>query len=132
MDKAFSVVEEKTTGLRRRWIAWPRDERRDDHYEAHAPLLHISHYLPPVMAEAASCVELKASFFRSLLLRGLGISFDAAWRTARWWSSHGSQWDTRPAQKFSTLLLLRQLRGDDGGSPPPGCTSIGAYRRMDR
>ncbi|RNF03466.1 putative rab1 small GTP-binding protein, partial [Trypanosoma cruzi] len=60
--KPFSVVEEKTTGSRRRWIAWPRDENRDDPYEAHAPLLHISHYLPPVMAEAASCVELKASF----------------------------------------------------------------------
>ncbi|RNC55875.1 target of rapamycin (TOR) kinase 1 [Trypanosoma cruzi] len=82
----FSVVEEKTTGSRRGWIAWPRDEKRDDPYEAHVPLLHISHYLSPVMTEAASCVELKASFFRSLLLRGLGISFDVAWRTARWWS----------------------------------------------
>ncbi|PWV12131.1 hypothetical protein C3747_53g1 [Trypanosoma cruzi] len=30
---------------------------------------------------------------------------------ARWWSWHGSQWDTRPAQKFSRSLLLRQLRG---------------------
>ncbi|KAF8293929.1 hypothetical protein TcYC6_0107830 [Trypanosoma cruzi] len=82
----FSVVDEKTTGLRRRWIAWPRDKKIDDPYEAHVPLLHISRYLLPVMAEAASCVELKASFFRSLLLRGLGISFGAAWRTARWWS----------------------------------------------
>ncbi|ESS61627.1 target of rapamycin (TOR) kinase 1 [Trypanosoma cruzi Dm28c] len=107
----FSVVEEKTTGLRRRWIAWPRGTNRDDHYEANGPLLRISHYLPPVMAEAASCLDVKASFFRSLLLRGLGISFDAAWRTARWWGSHGSQWDTRPAQKFSRLLLPRQSRG---------------------
>ncbi|RNF21746.1 putative target of rapamycin (TOR) kinase 1, partial [Trypanosoma cruzi] len=54
----FSVVEEKTTGLRRRWLAWPRDKNRDDPYEANAPFLHISHYLPPVMAEAASCVDL--------------------------------------------------------------------------
>ncbi|KAF8302090.1 hypothetical protein TcBrA4_0050800 [Trypanosoma cruzi] len=65
----FSVVEEKTTGLRRRWIAWPRDKNRDDPYEANAPLLHISHYLPPVMAEAASCVDLKASFFQVSLPR---------------------------------------------------------------
>ncbi|KAF8278938.1 putative target of rapamycin (TOR) kinase 1 [Trypanosoma cruzi] len=65
----FSVVEEKTTGLRRRWIAWPRDKNRYDPYEANAPLLHISHYLPPVMAEAASCVDVKASFFRVSLLR---------------------------------------------------------------
>ncbi|RNE95465.1 rab1 small GTP-binding protein [Trypanosoma cruzi] len=65
----FSVVEEKTTGLRRRWIAWPRDKNRDNPYEANAPLLHISHYLPPVMAEAASCLDLKASFFQVPLPR---------------------------------------------------------------
>ncbi|RNC33215.1 target of rapamycin (TOR) kinase 1, partial [Trypanosoma cruzi] len=45
----FSVVEEKTTGLRRRRTAWPRDKNRDDPYEANGPPLHISHYLPPVM-----------------------------------------------------------------------------------
>ncbi|KAF8295399.1 rab1 small GTP-binding protein [Trypanosoma cruzi] len=61
----FSVVEEKTTGLRR-WIAWPRDKNRDDPYEANAPLLHISHYLPPVMAEAVSCLDVKSSFIVSL------------------------------------------------------------------
>ncbi|RNC39458.1 rab1 small GTP-binding protein, partial [Trypanosoma cruzi] len=65
----FSVVEEKTTGLRRRWITWPRDKNRDDPYEANVPLLHISHYLPPAMAEAASCLDLKASFFRVSLPR---------------------------------------------------------------
>ncbi|PWV05153.1 putative target of rapamycin (TOR) kinase 1 [Trypanosoma cruzi] len=62
----FSVVEEKTTGLRRRWITWPRDKNRDDPYEANAPLLHISHYLSPVMAEAASCLDVKSSFIISL------------------------------------------------------------------
>ncbi|ESS60927.1 hypothetical protein TCDM_11519 [Trypanosoma cruzi Dm28c] len=62
----FSVVEEKTTGLRRRWIAWPRDKNRDDPYEANAPLLHISHYLPPVMVEAVSCLDVKSSFIVSL------------------------------------------------------------------
>ncbi|PWV21409.1 hypothetical protein C3747_2g73 [Trypanosoma cruzi] len=65
----FSVVEEKTTGLRRRWIAWPRDKNRDDPYEANVPLLHISHYLPPVMAEAAFCLDLKAFFFQVSLPR---------------------------------------------------------------
>ncbi|ESS60410.1 hypothetical protein TCDM_12064 [Trypanosoma cruzi Dm28c] len=65
----FSVVEEKTAGLRRRWIAWPRDKNRDDPYEANAPLLNISHYLPPVMAEAASCLDVKASFFQVPLPR---------------------------------------------------------------
>ncbi|RNC57920.1 putative rab1 small GTP-binding protein [Trypanosoma cruzi] len=59
----FSVVAEKTTGLRRRWIAWPRDKNREDPCEAHAPLLHIAHYLLPVIAEAASCLDLKACFF---------------------------------------------------------------------
>ncbi|ESS55381.1 hypothetical protein TCDM_13152 [Trypanosoma cruzi Dm28c] len=62
----FSVVEEKTAGLRRRWIAWPRDKNRDDPYEANAPLLHTSHYLPHVMAEAASCLDVKSSFIVSL------------------------------------------------------------------
>ncbi|RNC38371.1 putative target of rapamycin (TOR) kinase 1 [Trypanosoma cruzi] len=57
----FSVVEEKKAGLRR-WIAWPRDKNRDDPYEANVPLLHISHFLPPVMAEAASCLDAEASF----------------------------------------------------------------------
>ncbi|PWU85100.1 hypothetical protein C4B63_183g19 [Trypanosoma cruzi] len=65
----FSVVEEKTTGLRRRWIAWPRDKNRDDPSEANGPLSHIFHYLPPVMAEAASCLDVKASFFQVSLPR---------------------------------------------------------------
>ncbi|KAF5217171.1 hypothetical protein ECC02_009977 [Trypanosoma cruzi] len=67
---SFLVVDGKTTGLQRRWIAWPRNKNRDDPYEAHVPLLHISHYLPPVMAEAASCLDLKASFFHFSLPRG--------------------------------------------------------------
>ncbi|EKF98039.1 hypothetical protein TCSYLVIO_011073, partial [Trypanosoma cruzi] len=65
----FSVVEEKTTGSLRLWIAWPRDKNRDVPYEANVPLLHISHYLPPVMAEAASCLDLRHTFFRVSLPR---------------------------------------------------------------
>ncbi|RNE98489.1 target of rapamycin (TOR) kinase 1 [Trypanosoma cruzi] len=63
---SFSVVEEKTTGLRRRWIAWPRDKNRDDPCEANGHLSHIFHYLPPVLAEAVSCLDLKSSFIVSL------------------------------------------------------------------
>ncbi|PWV07869.1 putative target of rapamycin (TOR) kinase 1 [Trypanosoma cruzi] len=65
----FSAVEEKTTGLRRRWTAWPRDTNRNDPYEANVPLSHISHYLPPVVAEATFCLDLKASFFQFFLPR---------------------------------------------------------------
>ncbi|RNC50997.1 rab1 small GTP-binding protein, partial [Trypanosoma cruzi] len=65
----FLVVVEKATGLRRTWIAWPRDKNSDDPSEAHAPLLHISRYLPPVMAEAASCLDLKAFPFHFSLPR---------------------------------------------------------------
>ncbi|PWV04563.1 hypothetical protein C3747_148g82 [Trypanosoma cruzi] len=65
----FSVVVEKTAGSRRRLTAWPRDKNRDDPYEANVPLLHISHYLPPVMAEAVSCLDLKASLFQVSLPR---------------------------------------------------------------
>ncbi|PWU86655.1 hypothetical protein C3747_525g1 [Trypanosoma cruzi] len=128
----FSVVEEKTTGSRRGWIAWPRDEKRDDPYEAHVPLLHISRYLSPVMTEAASCVELKASFFRSLLLRGLGISFDVAWRRhagGAHTAPNGIQGQPRNSPDY---YYFGSCGGDDGGSLSPSCTSIGAYRRMDR
>ncbi|PWV08522.1 hypothetical protein C3747_89g122 [Trypanosoma cruzi] len=62
----FSVVEEKPAGLRRRWVVWPRGKNRDDPYEADVPLSHISHYLPPVMAETASCLDVKSSFIVSL------------------------------------------------------------------
>ncbi|KAF8278664.1 hypothetical protein TcYC6_0002830 [Trypanosoma cruzi] len=64
MDNTLLVVEVKTTGLRRRWIAWPRDKNRDDPYEANGPLLSISHYLPPAMAEATFCLDLKTTFFQ--------------------------------------------------------------------
>ncbi|PWV01084.1 TcC31.12 [Trypanosoma cruzi] len=126
----FSVMEEKTTGLRR-WIAWPRDKNRDDHYEAHAPLLNISHYLPPVMAETASCLELKASFFQvssagdsaSLLMPRGGRHAGGA-HTA----PNGIQGRPRNPPDY----YFSNCGGDDGGLPPLGRTSNGAYRRMDR
>ncbi|PWV01278.1 hypothetical protein C3747_197g20 [Trypanosoma cruzi] len=45
-------------------VATRREQRRP--YEANVPLLHIYHYLPPVMAEAASCLDVKSSFIVSL------------------------------------------------------------------
>ncbi|RNC62204.1 rab1 small GTP-binding protein, partial [Trypanosoma cruzi] len=128
----FSVVEEKTTGLRRRWIAWPRDKNRDDPYEAHVPLLHISHYLLPVMAEAASCLDVKAFLFQVSLPREIRHLFRCRVEDGTLVELTRHLMGYKAGQKFSRLLLLRQLRGDDGGSPPLGCTSIGACRRLDR
>ncbi|PWU97278.1 TcC31.12 [Trypanosoma cruzi] len=127
----FSVLEEKTTGLRRRWIAWPREKKRDDPYEAYAPLLHIFHYLPPVMAEAASCVELKASFLRVF------TAGDSASLSMPRGGRHAGGADTAPngiqgRPRNSPDYYFGNCGGDDGGSPPLGCTFIGAYRRMDR
>lgn len=59
----FSVAEEKTTGKRRRWIAWPWEKNEEDLYEASLPLEHISVYLPAVHRSTASCLDLRASFF---------------------------------------------------------------------
>ncbi|PWV13531.1 hypothetical protein C3747_42g335 [Trypanosoma cruzi] len=66
----FSVVEEKIAASRLRWIAWPRDKNRDDPCEANAPLSHIFHCLPPVVAEAASRLDLKVFSSRVSLPRG--------------------------------------------------------------
>ncbi|PWV05920.1 hypothetical protein C3747_122g162 [Trypanosoma cruzi] len=129
----FSVVEEKTTGLRRRWIAWPRDKNRDDPYEAHAPLLHISHYLPPVMTEAASCLDLKASFFQVFVAAGdsASLSMPRGGRHAGGAHTAPNGIQGRP-RNSPDHYYFGICEDDDGGSPPLGCTSIGAYRRLDR
>ncbi|PWU97075.1 TcC31.12 [Trypanosoma cruzi] len=127
----FSVVVEKTTGLRRRWIAWPRDKKIDDPYEADVPLFYSSHYLPPVMAEAASCLDLKASFLKSLYRGRLGISFDAAWRRHAG-GAHTAPNGMQSQPRNSPDYYFSNCGADDGGSPPLGRTSTGACRRMDR
>ncbi|KAF8298770.1 hypothetical protein TcYC6_0073150 [Trypanosoma cruzi] len=129
--RPFSVVEEKTTGLRRRWIAWPRDKNRDDPYEANFSLSHIFHYLPPVMAEAASCLDLKASSFHVSLPR------EAASLLMPRGGRHAGGADTAPngiqgQPRNSPDYHFGNCGGDDGDSLPLGCTSIGAYRRLDR
>ncbi|KPA73345.1 hypothetical protein ABB37_00081 [Leptomonas pyrrhocoris] len=60
----FSVVEEKPSGLRRRFIAWPKEKNLEDSYEADVPLGHISAYLDVVWEEGASNLDLKASFYQ--------------------------------------------------------------------
>ncbi|PWV04349.1 hypothetical protein C3747_154g78 [Trypanosoma cruzi] len=105
----FSFVEEKTTGLRR-WIAWPRDRNSEDPYEAHVPLLHISHYLSPVMAEAASCLDLRASFFQVSLPRETRHLFRCRVEDGTLVGLTPLPMGHKAAQKFSRLLL-QQLRG---------------------
>ncbi|EKG08258.1 ribonuclease, putative, partial [Trypanosoma cruzi] len=100
----FSVVEEKTTGLRRRWIAWPRDKNRDDPYEANVPLLQF-----PLFAACDGggrfLPGFKGILFKISLPRETRHLLCCRVETARWWSSHGSQWDAKPAQKLSRLLF---------------------------
>ncbi|KEG09746.1 target of rapamycin (TOR) kinase 1 [Trypanosoma grayi] len=60
----FTVVEEKQSGPRRRFIAWPKAKNEHEDYEAMVPLGHISRYLGAVYDEAAAILDLKASFFQ--------------------------------------------------------------------
>ncbi|KPA74892.1 hypothetical protein ABB37_02163 [Leptomonas pyrrhocoris] len=60
----FSVVEEKSTGTRLRWIAWPRVKNATLEDDADVPLEHVARYLPAVHAEVAACLDLKASFYQ--------------------------------------------------------------------
>ncbi|PWU93731.1 hypothetical protein C3747_291g7 [Trypanosoma cruzi] len=128
----FSVVEEKTTGLRRRWIAWPRDKNRDDPYEANVPLLHISHYLPPVMAESASCLDVKASFFSCPFTAGDSASLSMPRGGRHAGGAHTAPYGIQGRPRNSPDYYFGNRWGDDGGSLPLGRTSIGACRRLDR
>ncbi|RNC59347.1 target of rapamycin (TOR) kinase 1 [Trypanosoma cruzi] len=132
MDNGFLFVEEKTAGLRRRWIAWPRDKNRDDPYEAHTPLLHISYYLPPVMAEAASCLELKASFFPVSLPREMRRLFRCRVEDGTPVELTRLPMGYKVSPEILQIVITLAIAGDEGSSPPLGCTSIGACRRMDR
>ncbi|KEG06395.1 TcC31.12 [Trypanosoma grayi] len=60
----FTVVEEKQSGPRRRFIAWPKAKNEQEDYEALVPLGHISQYLGAVYDETAAIFDLKASFFQ--------------------------------------------------------------------
>ncbi|RNC37793.1 rab1 small GTP-binding protein [Trypanosoma cruzi] len=90
-----------------------------------------SHYLPPVMAEAAFCLDLKASFFQVSLPRetrhlfGFCVEDGALVEPARLPMGY-------KASPEILQIVIGSCRGDDGGSAPLRCTSIGAYRRLDR
>ncbi|PWU98261.1 putative target of rapamycin (TOR) kinase 1 [Trypanosoma cruzi] len=62
------------------------------------------------MAEAASCLDLKASFFQVYLPRETRHHFRCRVEDGTLVELTRPLWDTRPAQKFSGLLLLRQSR----------------------
>lgn len=62
----FTVVEEKETGLRQRFILWTRganDELDRKGYKAQVPIGHISEYLSAVNAECASTRDFKTGFY---------------------------------------------------------------------
>ncbi|KAK7201233.1 hypothetical protein NESM_000184900 [Novymonas esmeraldas] len=57
----FSVVEDKSTGKRRRFIAWPRMKNAADPHEAEVPLGYVTGHLGAVWGECASNLDLKAA-----------------------------------------------------------------------
>ncbi|KPA74858.1 hypothetical protein ABB37_08870 [Leptomonas pyrrhocoris] len=62
--KPFTVVEEKESGWRRRFIAWTEAKNTSDYYEPEVPLTHISNHLAAVHEKDAATIDLKASFFQ--------------------------------------------------------------------
>ena len=63
----FTVVEEKPTGLRQRFILWTReanDVLDAAGYEAQVPLGHVSRYLSAVEKECGSVRDLRCGFFQ--------------------------------------------------------------------
>ncbi|PWV06044.1 hypothetical protein C3747_121g90 [Trypanosoma cruzi] len=68
------------------------------------------------MAEAASCLDLKASFLKSPYRGRLGISFDAAWRRhagGAYTAPNGIQGQPRNSPDYH----FSNSKGGDGGSP---------------
>ena len=63
----FTVVEEKATGLRQRFILWTREANDlldKAGYVAQVPLGHVSQYLPAVQDECGSVRDLRCGFFQ--------------------------------------------------------------------
>ncbi|CCD21720.1 hypothetical protein ERJ75_000405400 [Trypanosoma vivax] len=71
----FTVVEGKPSGLRRRFVAWPKGENDRNDREAEAPLRHVSRYLGAMFGEVATVFDLKAPFFRVSLPQSSRTSF---------------------------------------------------------
>ncbi|CCD15014.1 unnamed protein product [Trypanosoma congolense IL3000] len=70
-----SVVEEKTAGRRRGFIAWPKVKNAKNDYEAEVPLGHISRYLSAVCNEAVALFDLEASFLQADMPRDIRAGF---------------------------------------------------------
>ncbi len=63
----FTVVEEKPSGLRQRFILWTREANKaakEGGYVPHVPLGHIGRYLAAVRDETASLRDVKTSFYQ--------------------------------------------------------------------
>lgn len=66
----------RSTGRRRRFIAGPRNKNDVDLYEAQVPFVHVpivATYLPAILAETSSTLDLKASFYQVPLPIGAGF-----------------------------------------------------------
>lgn len=63
----FSVVEDKISGKRRRFIAWPKGKNTDEDYLPDVPLHHVTKYFSTVEQEGAALFDLKASFYQVAL-----------------------------------------------------------------
>ena len=63
----FTVVEQKATGLRQRFILWTKESNErlvDDGYVADVPLGHISEYLDSVLLDCASGRDFRTGFYQ--------------------------------------------------------------------
>eukprot|EP00796_Vickermania_ingenoplastis_P000919 gene919-gene629 len=63
----FSVVEDKSSGKRRRFIVWPKSKNEGEHFVPDVPLRHVSLYLQSVTTSGAALYDLKASFYQIAL-----------------------------------------------------------------
>ena len=63
----FTVIEQKATGLRQRFILWTKQSNErlvDDGYIADVPLGHISEYLDSVLFDCASGRDFRTGFYQ--------------------------------------------------------------------
>eukprot|EP00796_Vickermania_ingenoplastis_P002072 gene2071-biopygen1691 len=60
----FSVVEDKSSGKRRRFIAWPKSKNKGEDYVPDVPRRHVSSYLANVRLQGVGLFDLKASFYQ--------------------------------------------------------------------
>ena len=67
LNVPFTVIEEKPSGLRQRFILWSKESNElldESGYEADVPLKHVSHYLAAVREDVASARDFKTGFYQ--------------------------------------------------------------------